>query len=172
VIFDELDRALLKDLQNHARQSNAELAAAVGVPPAMVVERVRALEAQCVILGYHAEIDLPAAGRPVQALVAVRARMSGGPAINNFLAWLERRPEMVNLFVTGGSSDFVLHVAVPTTDDLYCFITDHLVAQPTVFEARTSLVFEHVRRQVAEPVDEDQVSRHRKLPPAFARHSA
>ena len=71
MIFDDLDRALLKELQNHARQSNVELAGAVGAPAAMVADRVRALLEQGVILGYHAEIDVQAAGRPVQALVAV-----------------------------------------------------------------------------------------------------
>jgi DNA-binding Lrp family transcriptional regulator len=172
VIFDELDRALLKELQNHARQSNAELAVALGVPPAAVTDRIQALSAHGVILGYHAEIDLPAAGRPVQALLAVRIRISASHAVGNFRAWVESRPETVNLFVTSGSSDFVLHIAVPSTEDLYDFITDHLVAQPTVFEVRTSLVFEHSHRAVVEPVDEDQVRRHRKLFSAPPRHSA
>jgi len=172
VIFDELDRALLKELQNHARQSNAELAVAVGIPLAKVADRVQALVEHGVILGYHAEIDLPSAGRPVQALLAVRIRISGGNAVGNFCAWAETRPEIRNLFVTSGSSDFVLHVAVPATEDLYGFITDHLVAQPMVFEVRTSLVFEHIHHQLVEPIDEDLVRRHRKLFPAPPRYSA
>lgn len=173
MIFDELDRVLLKELQSQARQSDTELATAVGIPPAMAAERVRMLTEQGVILGYRAEIDLPAAGRRVQALIAVRVRISGGHAVSNFRGWVETRPEVVNLFVTsGGNGDFVLHVAVPTTDDLYGFITDHLVTQPSVFEVRTNLVFEYLRRPVVEPVDENHTSRHRKLFPAPPRYSA
>jgi DNA-binding Lrp family transcriptional regulator len=133
---------------------------------------VRTLFEQGVILGYHAEIDLPAAGRRVQALLSVRVRMSIDHAARDFRAWVRTRPEMVSLFVTSGSSDFVLHVAVPNTDDLYSFVMDHLVPQPSVFEVRTSLVFDHVRQQVAEPVDDDQLRRHRKLVPAPPRYTA
>lgn len=172
MIFDELDRTLLKELQNNARQTNVELAAAVGIPPGIAADRVRTLFEQRVILGYHAEIDLPAAGRRVQALVSVRVRMSTEHAARDFRAWVQTRPEMVNMYVTSGSSDFVLHVAVPNTDDLYSLVMDHLVTQPTVFEVRTSLVFDHVRRQVVEPVDDGQVRRHRKLAPAPPRYSA
>ncbi|HYS40219.1 MAG TPA: Lrp/AsnC family transcriptional regulator [Pseudonocardiaceae bacterium] len=171
MIFDELDRALLKELQNHARQSNAELAVAVGVPPAKVADRVQALLEHGVILGYRAEIDVSAAGRPMQALLSVRIRISGSNAVGNFRAWVETRPEILNLFVTSGSSDFILHLAVPSAEDLYVFITDHLVTQPAVFEVRTSLVFEHIHRQMVEPVDEDLVRRHRKLVTTPPRYS-
>jgi DNA-binding Lrp family transcriptional regulator len=170
VIFDELDRTLLKELQNNARQTNVELATTVGMPTGIVAERVRALVERGVILGYHAEINLSATGRRVQALVSVRVRTSAEYAVRDFRTWVEARPEMVNLFVTSGSSDFVLHVAVPGTDDLYSFVMDHLVTQPTVLEVVTSLVFDHVRHRMAEPVA--GVHRHRKLVPAPPQYSA
>jgi DNA-binding Lrp family transcriptional regulator len=161
LIFDELDRALLRELQDYARQSNTELASAVGVAPAVVADRVQALFDRGVILGYRTEIDLSIVGRGVQALIAVRIRASASQAIDNFRSWASNTPEMVDTFVTSGNSDFVLHVAVPTTHDLYSFIADQLVTRPAVFEVRTSLVFEHFRTHTIEPIDHATASRHR-----------
>lgn len=62
--LDALDRALLRELQNDARQTNRDLAAKTGVSPSTSLERVRLLRERGVITGYHAVLDLDAAGRP------------------------------------------------------------------------------------------------------------
>src|SRR4029079_4879735 len=66
--LDAVDHALLRELQEDARRSNRELAAAVHVSPSTSSERVRALRADGVIRGYHADVALDALGRRVQAL--------------------------------------------------------------------------------------------------------
>jgi DNA-binding Lrp family transcriptional regulator len=70
--LDDVDRRLLELLAADARISNARLAAAVGVAPSTALARVRALRSRGVIRGFHAEVDLAALGRPLQALVAIR----------------------------------------------------------------------------------------------------
>jgi DNA-binding Lrp family transcriptional regulator len=60
--LDRTDHALVALLQNNARTSTKELAAAVGVAPSTALERVRRLEADGVITGYHADLDLGALG--------------------------------------------------------------------------------------------------------------
>lgn len=162
MVFDELDRALLRELQNYSWQSDAELAIAVGVTPAVVAERMHALLTQGVIRSCHAEVDLTAIGRPVQALVAVRIRASVNNAMDTFYNWVCEAPEMVNVFVASGGSDFLVHVAVPTTGDLYNFVTERVITQPAVLEARTNLVFEHVHARVIDPFDDEETSRHRR----------
>jgi DNA-binding Lrp family transcriptional regulator len=72
--IDDLDRRILAELQDDARQTNRELAAAVHVSTSTSSERVRALRAEGVIRGYHADVALEALGRHVQALIAVRIR--------------------------------------------------------------------------------------------------
>ena len=55
--LDRYDVAILEALQRDARQSNAELAAHIGLSPAPTWRRVRRLEELGVITGYRAEID-------------------------------------------------------------------------------------------------------------------
>ena len=74
VRLDSVDHAILGVLQDDARTSNRDLAAAVHISPSTSSERVRACKAEGVIRGYHADVDFAALGRHVQALTAVTIR--------------------------------------------------------------------------------------------------
>jgi DNA-binding Lrp family transcriptional regulator len=150
--LDPTDRAILGVLQEDARTSNRDLAAAVHVSPSTSSERVRNLRADGVIRGYHADIDYGALGRHVQALTAVTIRPPTREHIEAFRNWVGELPEIVGVFVVSGSSDFLLHLAVPDTDALYAFVIDRLTGRPEVADVNTSVVYEHIRRPVLEPL--------------------
>jgi DNA-binding Lrp family transcriptional regulator len=150
--LDDVDRALVRELQADARRSNRELAAAVHVSPSTSSERIRALRADGVIRGDHADVALPTLGRHVQALTAVTIRPPTRSNIEAFRNWVETLPELIGVFVVSGTSDFLLHVAVADTDALYAFVIDHLTERPEVADVNTSIVYEHVRRTVLEPI--------------------
>ena len=150
--LDTVDHALLRELQEDARRSNRELAAAVHVSASTSSERVRALRADGVIRGYHADVALDALGRRVQALTAVTIRPPTRENIEAFRNWTATLPELVAVFVVSGSSDFLLHVAVADTDALYAFVIDRLTERPEIADVNTSVVYEHIRRPVLEPL--------------------
>jgi DNA-binding Lrp family transcriptional regulator len=150
--LDATDLALVAALQDDARQTNRDLARAVHVSPSTSSERVRALQATGVVRGYHADIDPAALNRNVQALVAVRIRPPSRSRIEAFRDWLATLPEIVGTFVVSGGEDFLLHVAVQDTDALYAFVIDRLTEREELADVRTSIVYEHVRRHVLEPL--------------------
>ncbi|GAA4942571.1 Lrp/AsnC family transcriptional regulator [Streptomonospora halophila] len=150
--LDELDRAILREVQKDARRTNRDLAAAVGVAPSTSLERMRSLRERGVLRGYRAEVDLEAIGRGVQAMIAVRIRPPSRRNIESFREWAARLPETVGLFVTSGSKDFLIHVAVADTDGLYAFVIDRLTERPEVADVETSVVYEHMRTPAVEPV--------------------
>ena len=150
--LDSTDWALVRVLQDDARTSNRDLAAAVHVSPSTSSERVRALRADGVIRGYHADIDFGALGRHVQALTAITIRPPTREIIEAFRNWVRELPEIVGVFVVSGTADFLLHVAVPDTDALYAFVIDRLTERPEVADVNTSVVYEHIRRTALEPM--------------------
>src|SRR4051812_18691214 len=150
--LDPTDWAILGVLQDDARTSNRELAAAVHVSPSTSSERVRALKEDGVIRGYHADVDFAALGRHIQALTAVTIRPPTRQNIEAFRNWANELPELVGVFVVSGSADFLLHVAVPDTNALYAFVIDRLTERPEVADVNTSVVYEHLRRTVLEPL--------------------
>jgi len=157
--FDALDRALLRELQNDARQTNRDLAAKTGVSPSTSLERVRLLRERGVITGYHAALDLDAAGRPVQALISVRIRPPARPVIEGFREWAAQLPEVIGLFVITGAHDFLVHVAVPDVDSVYAFVIDRLTGRREVADVQTTMVYEHVQARSIEPAGQGYPSR-------------
>jgi DNA-binding Lrp family transcriptional regulator len=149
--LDELDTAILRELQSDARKTNREVAAAVGVSPTTALDRTRALRQRGVIRGALLDVDLPAIGRSVQALIAVRIRPPSRRNIEAFRDWAARLPDTLGLYVTTGTEDFILHVAVPDNDSLYAFVFDRLTERPEVADVRTSIVYEHIRNNRIRP---------------------
>jgi DNA-binding Lrp family transcriptional regulator len=143
--LDALDTAILAELQADARRTNRDVAAAVGVSPTTALDRTRALRQRGVIRGALLDVDLPAIGRPVQALIAVRIRPPSRRNIDAFRAWVAALPETIGVFVVSGAEDFLVHVAVPDNETLYAFVIDRLTERPEVADVRTSVVYEHLR---------------------------
>ena len=149
--LDELDKAILRELQSDARRTNRDIAAAVGVSPSTALERTRGLRDRGVIRGAVLDVNLAAVGRGVQALVAVRIRPPSRHNIEGFRNWISQLPETIGLFVVTGSEDFLVHVAVKDNQDLYAFVIDRLTDRPEVADVRTSVVYEHLRKTVIIP---------------------
>lgn len=143
--LDELDKAILRELQTDARRTNRDIAAAVGVSPTTALDRTRSLRERGVIRGAVLDVDLVAIGRPVQAMIAVRIRPPSRHHIEAFRNWVSALPETIGVFVTSGTEDFLIHVAVPGNDSLYAFVIDRLTERPEVADVRTSVVYEHLR---------------------------
>ncbi|OZB88298.1 MAG: AsnC family transcriptional regulator [Microbacterium sp. 14-71-5] len=150
--MDELDTAILAALQSDARRTNREVAAMVGVAPTTALDRTRALRERGVIRGATLDVDLAAIGRGVQALIAVRIRPPSRRNIEAFRDWVSRLPDTLGVFVTTGTEDFIVHVAVPDNESLYAFVIDRLTERPEVADVRTSVVYEHLRNTAIAPL--------------------
>lgn len=70
--LDEIDRTILRLLQEDARISNAEIGRRVDRAPSAIYQRVRKLEERGLIKGYHARVDPKALGFGLMAFVMIR----------------------------------------------------------------------------------------------------
>lgn len=150
--MDELDAVILLELQRDARLPNKDLAARLSIAPSTCLERVRRLQASGALRGYHAEVSLEVLGRHVQALVAVSVRPLRRDTIDAFQHDVSLLPEVMSTFVLAGGDDFLLHVGVPSIDQLHAFLIDELSARRDVVSFRTSTIFRHTRKPVLEPL--------------------
>jgi DNA-binding Lrp family transcriptional regulator len=144
--LDELDKAILRELQVDARRTNRAIAAAVGVSASTALERTRSLRDRGVIRGAVLDLNLAAVGRGVQALIAIRIRPPSRRNIEGFRNWTAQLPETIGVFVVSGSEDFLVHIAVRDNQDLYAFVIDRLTQRPEVADVRTSVVYEHLHK--------------------------
>jgi DNA-binding Lrp family transcriptional regulator len=152
-VVDELDSAIIRYLQNDARQTNRDLARAVGIAPSTCLERVRALRDRGVITGYHAEISLPALNRHVQAFLHVQIRPLSRQVIEGFKGYVTALPEVLSVFVVAGGDDFLVHVAVPSVDSLHAFLMDKFSKRREIVGFRSSVIYQHSRNQAISPLE-------------------
>ena len=143
--LDAIDRAILVALSENARLSNKALAERVGIAPSTCLARVNALREAGVLLGFHAEIDLAALGRPLQAMIAVRLAVHAREQIDAFTDAVRELPGVLSVFHMTGVTDYLVWVAAADTQDLREFVVDHLATHPAVSHAETSLIYEHRR---------------------------
>lgn len=143
-VLDEIDRRIVRLLARDARMPNNALAERVGIAPSTCLGRVRALRERGVIRGYHADVDLAALGRPIQAMIAVRLQTHARARISDFAATVAGLPEVLNVFFLAGADDFYVHIAATGTGALRDFVVD-LSANPDIASTQTNLIFEHLR---------------------------
>jgi DNA-binding Lrp family transcriptional regulator len=149
---DDIDSALVRELQTNARQTNRDLAGAVGIAPSTCLERVRLLRDRGVITGYHADVSLTALGREVQALLHVQVRPLTRAVIEGFKSYAAGLPEVLSVFVLAGGDDFLVHVAVRSVDDLHAFLMDRFTDRREIVGFRSSVIYQHARNRVIEPL--------------------
>ncbi|GLY05470.1 MULTISPECIES: Lrp/AsnC family transcriptional regulator [Actinoplanes] len=151
--MDEIDAAIVAHLQTDARQTNRELARAVGVAPSTCLERVRSLRERGVITGFHAEVDFAALNRGVQALLHVQVRPLNRTVIEGFKAYAMSLPEVLSVFVVAGGDDFLVHVGVPDVDALHGFLMDKFSGRREIVKFQSSVIYQHARKPVIEVLE-------------------
>jgi DNA-binding Lrp family transcriptional regulator len=151
-LTSEADLVLVSELQRDARQTNRALAKKSGLAPSTALNRIRDLEQRGVVRGYHADIDLAALGRTLQALVFVRLQPKSDAVIDGFLGHMWKLPETIGLHLITGVEDAVIHLAVTDAESLQRVIINEISSFPGVFDERTSLLFEHRRKHDIGPL--------------------
>lgn len=114
-MIDDIDRKILKELQEDARTSYAELGRRVGLTTPAVIERVRKLEDAGIILGYRAEIDTAKVGLPITAFL----RMSiAGVDYSHIIEVAQESDEVLECHRGTGGDSFIMKVAVASVENL------------------------------------------------------
>jgi Lrp/AsnC family leucine-responsive transcriptional regulator len=114
-VLDDLNRAIVEELQRDARLSMAELGRRVSLSPPAVTERVQRLERDGVIRGYHADID------PVRLGYAIAAVVRVAPAtrqLHKIREIARETAEVVECHRITGEDCFFLKLHLRAIDDL------------------------------------------------------
>ncbi|AUG80781.1 AsnC family transcriptional regulator [Kitasatospora sp. MMS16-BH015] len=115
VNLDEVDWAILEQLQQDGRISLSELGRRVNLSPSATTERVRQLETQGVITGFRAVVDLEKVGYPVLAVVRLKYPGNRHQPLRDLLG--ERR-EILECLRTTGDDCYTLKVAATSMGHL------------------------------------------------------
>jgi DNA-binding Lrp family transcriptional regulator len=161
VRLDPIDRKILSELQADGRMTNVELAKRVGISAPPCLRRVRTLEEQGFIRGYHADVDPRELGFEVQVFAMVGLQSQAESDLRAFedrcCAWpLVRECHMLN-----GEVDFILKCVAPDLSTFQTFLTNELLTANNVGSVKTSLVIRGAKDDPGVPFEvlEDRLRR-------------
>ena len=150
--MDEVDRKIVRLLQEDASLTARELADHVGLTATPCWRRVRILEDEGIITGRVALVDPRRVGLDVTVLVHIRTNDHSASWLNSFSAGVVQLPEIVEAYRTSGEIDYTLKVVVPSIeayDDFY----KRLITKVDLYDVRSVFVMEVMKHTTALPLD-------------------
>jgi Lrp/AsnC family leucine-responsive transcriptional regulator len=152
--IDEQDAKILAILQANARETQAEIARAVGMAPSAVLERMRKLEAARIIRGYAVSIEPKAVDQGMLAFVAVRS--SEGPTDDSVATTLAAYPEVLEVHHVAGDDCYLVKIRAKDPEHLGALLRNRIGRIPGVRSTRTTIVLETVKETTRLPLPEPQ----------------
>lgn len=140
--MDKIDWKILAELEGDGRLSFADLSERVGLSKSPCWSRMRDLEAEGVIVGFHARIDPSALGLAVQCYVAVRIRFDGHA---EFEAAAIAHPAIIECHTTAGDSDYLLRIYAQSVEHLDELLRHQLSNLPGVHRLSTTVCLKTIK---------------------------
>lgn len=146
--LDRIDRRILALLQADARLPVTTIAERVGLSATPCAERIRRLERERVITGYHARLDPQALGYGLLVFVEIKLAAKSGAAFDAFKRAVLRLPAVLECHLVSGDFDYLIKARIPEMNAYRRLLGDMLLALPGARESRSYIVMEEVRESL------------------------
>ena len=143
--LDKIDLKILKLLQQNARIPMTELAEKVGLSTTPVTERVKRLERDSIISGYHARLNPHAVGQSLLVFVEIKLRSKSGNIFEEFRREVTRIPQILECHLVSGEYDYLIKVRLPDMSAYRDMLGNILLQLPAAAESRSYVVMEEVK---------------------------
>lgn len=144
-MLDDTDLRILQLLQRDARIANAAIARDVELAPSAVFQRIRKLENEGVIQGYHARLDPGVLEQGLLAFITVQTG-EGARALET-AQLLASVPEVLEVHRVVGDDCFFLKVRVRDTQALGALLDEKIQTLPPVASTRTTIVLSTAKEE-------------------------
>ncbi len=151
--LDQTDRMILAELQGDGRMTNVELASRVGISAPPCLRRVRTLEENGFIRGYHADVDPRRLGFEVQVFAMVGLHSQAEADLVAFEGLCRSWPLVRECHMLNGEIDFILKCVATDLSTFQSFLTEQLTSADNVASVRTSLVIRGAKDDPGVPFD-------------------
>ncbi len=150
--LDPIDRQILRELQDDGRITNVELANRVGLTAPPCLRRVRTLEEEGTILGYHAEVAPARLGYGITVFAMVSLRSQAEADLKAFEAHVAGLEEVRECHMLNGEIDFMLKIVARDLQSFQQFLTSAITPAPNVAGVKTSLTIRTSKQRAGVPV--------------------
>ncbi|CAJ2771087.1 Lrp/AsnC ligand binding domain-containing protein [Burkholderia pseudomallei] len=152
--LDKLDRRILKLLQEDGRMAMKDLAERVGLTVTPCIERVRRMERNGVITGYHARVDPSQLGASLLVFVEITLDHKNGNMFEQFRREVMKIDEVLECHLVSGDFDYLIKARIGEMADYRKLLGDILLQLPGAVQSKSYVVMEEIKETLMIAVDE------------------
>lgn len=143
--IDKIDRKILDELQREGRLPMTELAQRIGLTTSPCTERVKRLEREGVIEGYHARVNPEALGRTLLVYVELTLSSKSAQIFDAVRQALLLEPRVLECHLISGSFDYLVKIRLSAMRE-YRDLLGHILRQiPVPAQSNSYVVMEEIK---------------------------
>lgn len=146
-MIDKFDLAILAEVQKNGKITQKELSKIINLSPTPTYERVKKLEKDGFITGYHAHLDIRKLGYNLTALCYVSLRIHQKDVIERFQKEVVSFEEVRSCFHIAGQFDYLLKVVVKDMEAYQKFISTKLASLENIGNVQSSFVLSELKQE-------------------------
>lgn len=151
--LDRIDRRILDLLQKDGRIAMTDLAAKIGLSATPCTERVRRLEREGVITGYHAHVNPHALGKNLLVFVEIKLSAKSGEVFDRVKKELSYVPEVMECHLVSGDFDYLVKARITEMGEYRRLLGNILLKLPSAAESRSYVVMEELKETLYIPAE-------------------
>ena len=151
--LDRIDLKILDILQREGRISVTELADRVSLSATPCSDRVKRMEREGVITGYHARVNPAALGKNLLVFLEIKLSAKSGDVFDKVKKELLYVPEVMECHLVSGDFDYLVKARLTEMNEYRRLLGEILKRLPASAESRSYVVMEEIKETLYRPVD-------------------
>lgn len=151
--LDRIDKLILDILQREGRIAMSELAMRVNLSTTPCSERVKRLERDGIIMGYHAHLNPAAIDRNLLVFLEIKLSAKSGDVFDQVAKSLAEVPEVLECHLISGEFDYLVKARLKEMGAYRCLLGDLLKKLPASASSHSYVVMEEIKESLYLKVD-------------------
>lgn len=143
--LDRIDHQILEILQKEGRIAISELAARVNLSTTPCSERVKRLERDGIIMGYHARLNPKMVDRNLLVFLEIKLSAKSGEVFEQVAENLSALPEVLECHLISGEFDYLVKARLKEMSAYRRLLGDLLKQLPASASSHSYVVMEEVK---------------------------
>jgi len=149
--LDRIDLKILDILQRDGRISITDLAEKISLSATPCSERVKRLEREGVITGYHARVNPAALGLNLLVFLEIRLSAKSGDVFDKVKQELLYVPEVMECHLVSGDFDYLVKARLTEMNEYRRLLGEILKRLPASAESHSYVVMEEIKETLYLP---------------------
>ena len=150
--LDSIDLSILENIQKNGRITNVELASITGISAPPCLRRLKSLEKNGIITGYHADIDPEYMGYGFKGVSIITLSSQNIKDVTTFINNVSKLKNVRSCFSTPGEQEFILTIIARNLQEYDKFLENYIQSDRNVIGIKTYIYMNGHKNELGIPL--------------------